>query len=61
VRSGQQVTLRARVGAIEARGVGVAVENGQSGSLIHVVNPDSRRTLIGRVVGAGEVEVVHGS
>jgi flagella basal body P-ring formation protein FlgA len=61
VRSGQQVTLKARVGAIEARGLGIAVENGQSGSLVHVVNPDSRRTLIGRVVGAGEVEVVHGS
>jgi len=61
VRSGQQVTLKAKVGAIEVRGVGVAVENGQRGSLVHVVNPDSRRTIVGRVVGAGEVEVVHGS
>jgi flagella basal body P-ring formation protein FlgA len=25
------------------------------------VNPDSRKTLVGRVVAAGEVEVVHGS
>lgn len=61
VRSGQQVTLTAKVGTVEAHGVGVAVENGQNGSVIHVVNPDSRRTIVGRVVGAGEVEVVHGS
>ena len=61
VRSGQQVALRARVGSIEVRGIGIAVESGQNGSLIRVVNPDSRRTLVGRVVGTGEVEVVHGS
>jgi flagella basal body P-ring formation protein FlgA len=61
VSSGQQVLLRAIVGGIEARGVGVAVESGQQGSVIRVVNPDSRKTLVGRIVAAGEVEVVHGS
>ena len=60
VRSGQQVRLRAVVDGIEAHGMAVATENGRIGTVIRVVNPDSRRTLVGRVVGPGEVEVMHG-
>lgn len=61
VRSGQQVRLRAVVDGIEAQGLGVATENGRVGAVIRVVNPDSGRTLVGRVVGIKEVEVQHGS
>jgi len=60
VRSGQPVRLRAVVDGIEAHGMAVATENGRIGTVIRVVNPDSRRTLVGRVVGLGEVEVMHG-
>ena len=60
VRSGQQVRLRAVVDGIEAHGMAVATENGRIGTVIRVVNPDSRRTLVGRVVGLGQVEVMHG-
>ena len=61
VRSGRQVRVCARVDGIEARGIGVATENGRIGAIVRVVNPDSKKTLVGRVVGPGEVEVIHGS
>jgi flagella basal body P-ring formation protein FlgA len=60
VKSGQQVSVRARVGTIEARTIAIATQNGQAGDMVRVVTPDSKRTLIGRVVASGEVEVVHG-
>ena len=61
VRSGREVRVCARVDGIEARGIGVAIENGRIGAIVRVVNPDSKKTLVGRVVGPGEVEVIHGS
>jgi flagella basal body P-ring formation protein FlgA len=61
VRSGQQVRLRAVVDGIVAHGVAIATENGRLGAVVRVVNPDSKRTIVGRVVGRGEVEVIHGS
>jgi flagella basal body P-ring formation protein FlgA len=61
VRSGQRVVLRARVGGAEASAVGIATQSGGVGDVVRVVNPDSRRTVFGRVVGPGEIEVVHGS
>jgi flagella basal body P-ring formation protein FlgA len=61
VRSGQQVRLRALVEGIEAHGLGIATEHGRAGAIVRVVNPESKRTLLGRVVGLGEIEVIHGS
>ena len=61
VRSGQTVRVRAHVGTITAEGVAIASQNGGAGAVIRVVNPASRRMLSARVVGPGEVEVVHGS
>ena len=61
VRSGQQVRVRAVVDGIEAQGLGIATEHGRVGAVIRVVNPDSKKTLMGRVVGLGEIEVIHGS
>ena len=61
VKSGQQVSVRARVGSIEARTIAIAQQNGQAGDLVRVVTPETKRTLVGRVVASGEVEVVHGS
>ena len=55
------VVVRARVGGIEAEGRAIASQNGVAGDVIRLVNPDSRRTLQGRIVGAGEVEVIHES
>lgn len=61
VRSGDVVTVRARVGRVIVEGRAVASENGTRGEIIRLVNPDSRRTMRGRVTGRGEVEVLHES
>ena len=61
VRSGQQVRLRAVVDGIEAHGLGIATEHGRAGAIVRVVNPESKKTLVGRVVGLREIEVIHGS
>ena len=61
VRSGQQVRVRAVVDGIEAHGLGIATEHGRAGAIVRVVNPESKKTLVGRVVGLREIEVIHGS
>lgn len=58
VRSGDHVTVRSIVGAVQVEGRAVAAQNGFRGETIRVVNPDSRKAIRARVVGPGEVEVV---
>jgi flagella basal body P-ring formation protein FlgA len=58
VRAGQPVLALARVGDVVAEASLVAADNGEKGSVIRVVNPESRRTLRARVSGAGRVEVI---
>jgi flagella basal body P-ring formation protein FlgA len=58
VRSGEVVTVRARLGSVEAEGRAIASQSGGPGDLIRLVNPESRRMLQGRVVAPGEVEVL---
>jgi flagella basal body P-ring formation protein FlgA len=59
VRSGDEVRTIVRVGGLEARGTAIAAQTGTLGDEIRVVNADSRRTLKVRVVGEGQVEVIH--
>jgi len=59
VTRGQEVRAIVRFGGIEAEARLVAADKGELGSVIRVVNPDSRRALKARVVGAGVVEVIH--
>lgn len=61
VQSGDRIVVRARVGSIDVSAVGIAQQTGGVGDVIRLVNQDSRRPLRGRVIGRGEVEVVHGS
>lgn len=58
VRSGDTVTMRVALGAIEVTARVVAQQNGSPGDVIRVVNRASRKTLKGRVVGPGTVEVI---
>lgn len=58
VRAGQPVLAVARVGDVVAEASLVAADNGEMGSVIRVVNAESRRTLRARVSGAGRVEVI---
>jgi flagella basal body P-ring formation protein FlgA len=59
VQSGDEVTVRARVGGVEAQGRAIAAQAGGHGAVIQVVNPETRRMLKGRIVARGEVEVMH--
>jgi flagella basal body P-ring formation protein FlgA len=59
VQAGQDVQAIARIGGVEAAAQLVAAESGDVGSVIRVVNPESRRTLKARVVSAGVVEVLN--
>jgi flagella basal body P-ring formation protein FlgA len=61
VRSGDTVSVRIRLGPVEATGKAVAQQSGFRHDRIKLINPDSRRTMVGRVVGAGEVEVFYDS
>jgi flagella basal body P-ring formation protein FlgA len=58
VRSGEMVGARTVVDGVEARTMAKAVERGSVGDLIRVVNLQSGRSLKGRVIAKGEVEVV---
>lgn len=61
VRSGDTVSVRVRLGPVEATGKAVAQQSGFRHDRIKLINPDSRRGMVGRVVGAGEVEVLYES
>jgi flagella basal body P-ring formation protein FlgA len=61
VRSGEVVATRIVVGGVEAVGTATALQSGQVGDVIRVVNAESRRQLRGRITGKGSVEVQHES
>ncbi|MEO7275625.1 MAG: flagellar basal body P-ring formation chaperone FlgA [Vicinamibacterales bacterium] len=61
VRSGAVVATRIVVGGVEAVGTATALQSGQVGDVIRVVNAESRRQLRGRITGKGSVEVQHES
>jgi flagellar basal body P-ring formation protein FlgA len=58
VRSGEVVGVRTVVDGVEARAMAKASERGAIGDVIRLVNLQSGRSLKGRVVAQGEVEVV---
>jgi flagella basal body P-ring formation protein FlgA len=59
IKSGDEVQTVVRIGALEARGAAIASQGGALGDEIRVVNADSKRALKVRVIGEGEVEVIH--
>lgn len=59
VRAGGDVVAVMRVGDIEVRADLVAVDSGQRGDLVRVINPKSRRTFRARVVSRDLVEISH--
>lgn len=58
VKSGQVVRAIARVGGLEVTAALVAAQDGAPGSVIRVVNKESRRELRARVLESGVVEVI---
>ncbi len=61
VRSGDVVSTRVIVEGVEAVGVATALQSGNVGDVIRLVNPESRRQLRGRITGKAAVEVQHES
>ena len=57
VSRNQAVTIVYRRGGIELSGRGQALEDGQAGQSVRVVNPDTRSTLVGTVATNGTVEI----
>ena len=59
VRAGDVITAIARVEGAEVSARFTAADAGNIGDVIRIVNPDSRRTLRGRVIEVGKVEVIN--
>ena len=57
IRRGEHVTITARSGGLVVRQEGEALEDGALGEVIRVRNRSSKRTIEGRISGAGAVEV----
>jgi flagella basal body P-ring formation protein FlgA len=58
VQNGEAVVAVVRVGGVEATARLIAVDSGDPGAIIRVVNADSRRVMKARIVSAGTVEVL---
>lgn len=58
VKSGDSVDVTVRIGLVSVTGTGTASGSGQVGDVIRVMQPNSSRLLIGRIVGTGAVEIV---
>lgn len=57
VDNGSTVIMVGSAGGLEIRAKGVALQNGAIGETIAVRNIDSRKTLTGKIVGPGTVEI----
>ena len=58
VKSGDTVTVRVRIGSIEAQGTGIASGSGHLGDTVHIMQRASRTMLKARVIGPSAVELV---
>jgi hypothetical protein len=57
IHARDRVRMRARVGESEVLAAGEAMEDGRAGQSIRMRNVDSNKTVLGRVLGPGLVEV----
>ncbi|MDR1395578.1 MAG: flagellar basal body P-ring formation chaperone FlgA [Deltaproteobacteria bacterium] len=58
IKKGETVTIIAQSGGLRVTALGQAKQDGSLGQTIAVVNQDSRKTVSGRVIGPGMVEVI---
>lgn len=57
VRDGQLVTVRLKSGDLTIVTRGQVLGSGASGQLVRVINPETHKNYVARVVGVGQVEV----
>jgi flagella basal body P-ring formation protein FlgA len=58
VRSGEEVAVTVRIGAVQAQGMAVASGSGHLGDTIRVMQRSSRKLLNARISGPGAVELI---
>jgi flagella basal body P-ring formation protein FlgA len=58
VKSGDKVIVRVTVGRVEVTGTAIASGTGNDGDVIHILQPNTRRPVKARILGAGSVEVI---
>ncbi|NOT24505.1 MAG: flagellar basal body P-ring formation protein FlgA [Acidobacteria bacterium] len=58
IKSGESVRAVVRIGGVEVSATAIALQSGARNEVIRLTNPGSRKTLLGRVVRRGEVEVI---
>jgi flagella basal body P-ring formation protein FlgA len=58
VRSGEEVNVTVRIGAVRVIGSGFASGSGQVGDVIRITQPHHSRLLKGRITGPGAVEIL---
>ncbi|MDR1577960.1 MAG: flagellar basal body P-ring formation chaperone FlgA [Deltaproteobacteria bacterium] len=58
VKKGETVTIVAQSGGLKVTALGQAKQDGALGQTIAVINQDSKKTISGKVIGPGMVEVM---
>jgi flagella basal body P-ring formation protein FlgA len=58
VKSGDTVSVRVRIGTVEAQGSGIASGSGHLGDTVHIMQRTSRKMLAARVIGPSAVELI---
>jgi len=58
VKSGDSVRVIVRIAGVEVSATAIALQSGAKNEVIRLTNPANRKTLMGRVVRRGEVEVI---
>ncbi len=57
VKAGEKVKLIASVGSVKIETIGIAKKDGRLNDLVRVLNPESGKLLLGKVIGRGVVAV----
>jgi len=58
IQKNQSVTIETQIGAVTVAGIGVALDNGQMGDLLKVLNQSSNVVIEGRVVSEKKVKII---
>ena len=58
VRRGDTVTIIAQSGPLRVSATGVSKQDGALGDTVSVINQDSKKTVAGKVIGPGQVEII---
>ena len=58
IQKDQTVTIETQIGTVTVAGIGVALDNGQMGDLLKVLNQSSNVVIEGRVVSEKKIKII---